>query len=180
MFSKLILLAAMGTTIAKASVLNLANLRVCYEDEPTDLICYTEPDSVPQDVDIEDVAYIAAYLRAYGGETRLGRLFSMSAEETPDCGEWTLYQRGTALAVAKHVDNTVDSSVLFRDIATTIDGGPNATPEEQEAAIMGCMSDGGSLGVLVDESAPAYSNPSYYPEGYVTDGILIKIVSSGA
>ncbi|KEY63860.1 hypothetical protein S7711_11525 [Stachybotrys chartarum IBT 7711] len=150
----------------------------CYEDEPTDQFCYNPPNGTPQDVEVEDVQFVADYLRAYGAQTRLGRLFNMPAADAPDCGEWSLYSHGTAMAVAKHLDDDINSSVLFADIARTIDGGANATPEQRQEAIIGCLTAGGSLGVQVNASAPAYSAASY-PDGYVTDGVLIKIVWSG-
>ncbi|KAI1125537.1 hypothetical protein F5Y10DRAFT_294513 [Nemania abortiva] len=152
---------------------------ICYDNENANLLCYNEPDGTPQDVAVADVAYIAAYLRAYGGQTKAGRLFTMAAADAPDCGEWSVYAYGTALALAKHLNNTVNSSVLFADIATTIDGGVNATPEQQAAALIGCGTSGGSLGVQYNDSNPAYTAATY-PAGYTPDGILIKIVASGA
>ncbi|KAH7311225.1 hypothetical protein B0I35DRAFT_437727 [Stachybotrys elegans] len=154
------------------------SVQTCYKDEPKQLFCYNPPNGDPQGVEVEDVAFVAEYLRAYGGGTRLGRLFNMAAADAPDCGEWTLYSHGTAMAVAKHIDNTVNSSVLFADIARTIDGGANATPAQKAGAIIGCLESGGSLGVQVNASAPAYTASSY-PKGYVTGGIIIKIVWSG-
>jgi hypothetical protein len=151
--------------------------QICYDNEPTNLLCYNPPDGVPQNVATTDVTYIASYLRAYGAQTKAGRLFNMAAADAPDCGEWTVYAHGTALAVAKHVDNTVNSSVLFADIATTIDGGPKATPAQQAGALIGCGSSGGSLGVQVNISNPAYT-ASTYPAGYTPAGILIKIVAA--
>ncbi|ETS73389.1 hypothetical protein PFICI_14994 [Pestalotiopsis fici W106-1] len=153
--------------------------QICYETETPSRICYTAPDNVPQDVAIEDVTFIAAYLRSYGAQVRTGRLFNMAAADAPDCGEWLLYAHGSAQAFAKHIDNTVNSSVLFADIATTIDGGPNASTGQQAGALIGCGTDGGSLGVAVNTTNPTYSG-STYPAGYNTSGIIIKIVASGA
>ncbi|KAL2150898.1 hypothetical protein VTH82DRAFT_5996 [Thermothelomyces myriococcoides] len=176
-------LALLGSAIAAAGPLpnpvNGLAPRTCYETETPSRLCYTEPDNVPQDVDIDDVLFIAAYLRSYGAQIRTGRLFNMAAADAPDCGEWLLYAHGTAQAFAKHIDNTIDSSVLFADIATTIDGGPDANSTQQAAALIGCGTDGGSMGVVVNASHPTYSG-STYPAGYTTDGILIKIVASGA
>lgn len=170
-------LALLGGAIA-GPIKGLAP-RICYETETPSQLCYTAPDNVPQDVLVEDVLFIASYLRSYGAQVRTGRLFNMAAADAPDCGEWLVYAHGTAQAFAKHIDNTVNSSVLFADIATTIDGGPNANPTQQAAALIGCGTDGGSLGVLVNATNPNYSG-STYPAGYVTTGILIKIVASGA
>ncbi|KAL3425261.1 hypothetical protein PVAG01_02052 [Phlyctema vagabunda] len=152
--------------------------RICYATETPRQLCYTAPDNVPQDVALDDVTFIAAFLRSYGAETRAGRLFNMAAADAPDCGEWLLAAHGTAQAFAKHINNTVNSSVLFADIANTIDGGVNANTTQQAAALIGCGTDGGSLGVAVNASNPTYRG-STYPAGYTTSGILIKIVASG-
>jgi hypothetical protein len=152
--------------------------RTCYETETPAQLCYTAPDNTPQDVLLEDVLFIASYLRSYGAQIRTGRLFNMAAADAPDCGEWLVYSRGTAQAFAKHIDNTVNTSVLFADIANTIDGGPNANATQQAGALIGCGTDGGSQGVIVNTAHPTYSG-STYPAGYVTDGIIIKIVASG-
>ncbi|KAM7191244.1 hypothetical protein V8F20_009422 [Naviculisporaceae sp. PSN 640] len=154
--------------------------RACYAGESAKLLCYTPPNGDPQGVLEEDVAYVASYLRTYGGQTRLGRLFSMSAADAPDCGEWSVYSYGTALAVAKKINNTINASVLFADIATTIDGGVNPTPDSKANSILyGCGDAGGSLGVRVNASAPIYKSTTSYPAGYVPDGIVIKVVWSG-
>lgn len=42
-------------------------------------------------------------------------VLTMKTDDAADCGEWSLYARGTALAVAKKVNMTYDSSVLFED-----------------------------------------------------------------
>ncbi|KAK3304990.1 uncharacterized protein B0T15DRAFT_398125, partial [Chaetomium strumarium] len=123
--------------------------------------------------------YIASYLRSYGAQTRTGQLFNMATVHAPDCGEWSVYAHGTALALAKYIDNTVNSSVLFADIANTIDGGASATADQQATSLIGCGTRRGSFGVQVNASAPAYK-ASTYPAGYTPDGILIKIVASGA
>ncbi|KAK4164602.1 hypothetical protein QBC43DRAFT_378486 [Cladorrhinum sp. PSN259] len=152
--------------------------RTCLEAETASRLCYTAPDNIPQEVLLDDVKFIASYLRAYGAQTRAGRLFNMAATDAPDCGEWQLYSHGTAQAFAKHINNTVNSSVLFADIANTIDGGINNNSTQQEAALVGCGTDGGSMGVVVNATHPTYSG-STYPIGYETGGIMIKIVASG-
>ncbi|KAI0490351.1 hypothetical protein F4859DRAFT_508151 [Xylaria cf. heliscus] len=153
--------------------------QICYDNENSRLLCYNPPDGKPQNVAISDVAYIASYLRAYGAQTKAGRLFNMAAADAPNCGEWSVYSHGTALVLAKHINNAVNSSVLFADIANTIDGGASATSEQQAARIIGCGTSGGSLSVQYNASNPAYTGSSY-PAGYTPDGILIKIVASRA
>ncbi|KAI0810215.1 hypothetical protein GGR55DRAFT_678809 [Xylaria sp. FL0064] len=150
----------------------------CDDTETSQLLCYNEPDGVPQDVTVADVQYVASYLRAYGAQTKAGRQFTMTAADAPDCAEWTLYAHGTVLALAKHLDSTVNSSVLFADIANTIDGGSGATPDQQANALIGCGTSGGSLGVVYNASNPQYLTSSYLASDYTPAGILIKIVSS--
>ncbi|KAF4838891.1 hypothetical protein CGCTS75_v000527 [Colletotrichum tropicale] len=174
----LVPMALFGGAMAAPNPIDPA-VRVCYATETPSQLCYTAPDNIPQDVLVEDVQFIASYLRSYGAQIRTGRLFNMAAADAPDCGEWLVYAHGTAQAFAKHINNTVNSSVLFADIATTIDGGVGASDAQIAASLLGCGTDGGSLGVLVNTANPTYSG-STYSAGYVTDGIIIKIVASGA
>ncbi|KAI6083746.1 hypothetical protein F4821DRAFT_262617 [Hypoxylon rubiginosum] len=173
MMNQMVLLLAASATAASIPGVKRAT-QICFDETP-ELHCYSEPDDVPQDVTVDDVKFIAAYLRSYGRQTRAGRLFTMKAADAPDCGEWSLYARGTAAAYAKHLNNTVDSSVLFEDIATTIDGGE--TTAAHQASIVDCLTEGGSLGVLVNSTNAAYSAATYTSAGYTPQGILIKIVS---
>jgi hypothetical protein len=145
-------------TIAQAASVKPVrrSAEVCYSGEGTALLCYTvENGGTPQNVNPADVQGVADYLRSYGREVKGGRFFTMDATDTPDCGEWSLFSNGTTLATAKHLDDTVDSSVLFEDIATTIDGGLNKTQ-----GIISCMANGGSLGVLVTPPVPSQVIPS--------------------
>jgi hypothetical protein len=178
-FVRIAYLAFVGTVVAAPSphTSSPRAVQICYDNETPDLLCYSAPDNTPQDVAVADVTYIASYLRAYGAQTKAGRLFTMAAADAPDCGEWVIYAHGTAQAIAKHIDNTVDSSVLFADIANTIDGGTNANATTD--ALISCGTDGGSLGVVYDASNPAYS-ASTYPAGYTPAGILVKIVATEA
>jgi len=101
----------------------------------------------------------------------------MKDSETADCGEFTLYPKGTVQIIAKHITMGVNSSVLYEDIANTIDGGANATVAQQEEALLGCGSDGGSFGVVVNRTHPTYSSAAYTKLSAVTSGIIIKVVS---
>ncbi|KAI0098072.1 hypothetical protein GGR51DRAFT_439010 [Nemania sp. FL0031] len=173
MFSvRLLMLAAVSFLAARVAA-------SCDATEGPELFCYTDGDSIPQEVDVADVQFVASYLRSYGAQTQAGRQFVMLAADTPNCEEYTLYQRGTVLALGKHLVPTVNSSVLFADIANTIDGGASATPEQQMAALIGCAEAGGSFGVVYNASNPQYHTATYTSRGYTPDGILIKIVSSG-
>lgn len=166
------------STLAVAAILVRDATAFCDEEGP-ELLCYNEPNGTPQNVTVADVLYVAQYLRAYGGQTQAGRQFTMLAADTPNCEEWTLYQRGSVLALGKHLDPTVDSSVLFADIANTIDGGASATPEQQMNALIGCAEAGGSFGVVYNASNPQYNTATYLAKGYTPAGILVKIVKSG-
>jgi hypothetical protein len=146
--------------------------------ETTALLCYTEGNGTPQTVNVSDVEFIAKYLRSYGRQIKPGRFFTMNANDTQGCGEWSVYSRRSALVTIKHIDDTVDSSVLFEDIAATIDGGENATSEQREKALLGCGADGGAFAVQANLSNPAYSAASYVAAGYKTSGLLVKVVSN--
>lgn len=149
------------------------------DGETSDLFCYTTANGgTTQNVNTTDVAYVAAYLRAYGAQTKAGRQLTMTVADAPDCAEWTLYTHGTVLATAKHIDSTLNSSVLYADIANTIDGGAGATAAQQAAAIIGCGTAGGSKGVAYDPTNPQYNTAAYLADDYSPGGILIKIVSS--
>ncbi|OAA56279.1 hypothetical protein SPI_07890 [Niveomyces insectorum RCEF 264] len=153
----------------------LRSPKVCYDGESTKLLCYTEANGgTPQNINTADVLAVASYLRSYGREIPAGRLFTMNTAGSEDCPEWSLSSNGTVLALAKHINAAANSSVLFEDIATTIDGGLPATA----IGIISCLGSGGSLGVLVNQSNPAYSSLSYLASGATSDGILIKIVKS--
>ncbi|KAK3368300.1 hypothetical protein B0H63DRAFT_534468 [Podospora didyma] len=160
-------------------------IQTCFKGETSSLLCYRGTNGTSQDVTPADVAYIANYLRRYGRENpKKPNFLTMKGADTADCGEWSLYTRKSAKAVAKHLDPKIDSSVLFEDIANTIDGGVktpgNATiPITHHASVADCLSDGGSLGVVVNATHPAYLTPEYLAPGFTTKGILIKIVASG-
>jgi hypothetical protein len=172
-------LAVLGTAHPAPESLPVStrSAQICYDNEKSDLLCYNPPDGTPQDVAVADVTFIASYLRAYGAGTKAGRLYNMAATDAPDCAEWIIYARGSAVAIAKHIDSNTNSSVLFSDLATTIDGGVKATPEQQARALIGCGTSGGSVGVQVNASNPAYTAATY-PAGYKPSGILVKIVAA--
>lgn len=77
----------------------------------------------------------------------------------------------------KHIDDTIDSSVLIEDIATTIDGGEKATAEQEAKAIISCGADGGTLAIQVSTANPAYRADSYVKAGWNTSGILVKVTN---
>lgn len=104
-------------------------------------------------------------------------MLTMNINETNECGEWSLYVHGSVRVTAKHISMAVNSSVLYEDVATTIDGGPDATPEQADEALIGCDTEGGSLGVLVNSTHPTYNSTAYKTLSAVTSGIVIKVVA---
>ncbi|OIW25391.1 hypothetical protein CONLIGDRAFT_685237 [Coniochaeta ligniaria NRRL 30616] len=170
-------LTALSTSLLLSHLTSasVASEETCYSSEGGSLLCYRSPSGEPQTVDVANVSYIAAYLRRYGrtNPCKPG-FYTMLAQDTADCAEWTLYTRGSALALAKHVDPAVNTSVLFDDMATTIDGGGDtATDAQKRAAIIGCLSDDGSLGVVVNATNPAYVTEEYVASGYQPDPTAI-------
>lgn len=102
----------------------------------------------------------------------------MLAKDTRGCGEWSVYSYGTTLVTIKHIDDKIDSSVLFEGIATTIDGGENATPEQQKKFLIGCSTDGGAYAVQANLSSLAYTDAAYVAAGYKSTGLLVKVVAN--
>lgn len=78
---------------------------------------------------------------------------------------------------AKHLDMAHNASVLFEDIATTLDGGEKADAATASLALFGCGTDGGSLGVAVNSTNSAYTSGAYKALSAVPSGILIKVVA---
>ncbi|KAF2993712.1 hypothetical protein E8E14_002230 [Neopestalotiopsis sp. 37M] len=169
------MLSPRSITLMAAGYLISGAAASCDATEGTELFCYTDSDSVPQNVDVADIQFVASYLRSYGQQTRDGRQFVMLAADTPNCEEYTLYQRGSVLALGKHLDPSVNSSVLFTDIANTIDGG---TGTAKTQAIIDCAEAGGSFGVVYNATNAQYNTTAYLSKGYTPEGILVKIVSS--
>lgn len=165
----LLRVAALATVVHGASIVSRAALDC--NDTPNH-ICYGDPDGQSQDLDPEDIAYAAAYLRKQGG------LLTMPS--SPDCGDWSLYQTGTVLVLSKHVSSRTNSSVSYADVATTIDGGPAgiATDASKKASLSGCGVHGGQTSVLVNATDPLYATDDYKKGNFATNGIIIKIVKA--
>ncbi|KAK4444322.1 hypothetical protein QBC34DRAFT_487857 [Podospora aff. communis PSN243] len=147
-------------------------------NEGTRLVCYGQSGGTSQDVDVEEVAYVAEQLRAMSED---GPAFwTMPANPTLDeCDEWTLYEPfGTVWVLAKHTSNRVNSSVSYDEMANTIDGGVDATEEQRKNSILGCGTGGGQLVVQINASNPVYKTEAYKTTTGVPRDILIKVVSS--
>lgn len=98
-----------------------------------------------------------------------------------DCEEWQLPLAfgETVMTLAKHINPRYNSSVLFSDIADTIDGGEDATDAQRAASLLGrCGAQGGMAGVKFDAKNPAYNTDAYIKSRATPNHVLIKIVHS--
>jgi hypothetical protein len=172
----------LATRIAAASLpIDSPRTETCTQKEKPPLLCYAAPDHTPQHVAVTDIAKAAAYLRSLGtgpGGAIVDPSVTMSTTDAPNCTEWTLYSVNTVSVLIKHIDSSVNSQVVFKDIATTIDGGYNATDEQKRGAIIGCGENGGEAGARIDLSNPAYNYPEYHEKGYTPNGVLVRIVAN--
>ncbi|KAL1901067.1 hypothetical protein Sste5346_002134 [Sporothrix stenoceras] len=87
-----------------------------------------------------------------------------------------LLTRYTARIKVKHIDPVHNSSVLYEDIANTLDGGVNATDDQMGAVLFGCGANGGSMGVVVNATHPTYNSSYFAYQHAVTSGIIVKVM----
>ncbi|KAK1749893.1 hypothetical protein QBC47DRAFT_311024 [Echria macrotheca] len=145
-------------------------------DEGTKLVCYGKPGGTAQNISLDDLEYVVAGFR---GETENGpKFYTMPANPSlKGCDEWMMGDPvGSVLVLAKHTSNRSNSSVSLDEIANTIDGGINATPEQIAKSIMGCGTNGGQLIVQVNASSPVYQTEEYKALGAKPGNIVIKVV----
>ncbi|KAK8121892.1 hypothetical protein PG984_010562 [Apiospora sp. TS-2023a] len=69
---------------------------------------------------------------------------------------------------------TVTTSVLYEDLANTIDGGEDGANAAQ--ALVQCGANGGQLGVFFDAANPAYNTAEYTASGAEPRGMIIKLL----
>lgn len=170
----LALLPALG--LATAPLSPLAK-RTC--GETTAQVCFGVNGGTAQNIDKDDIAYAAAYLRYLADTNGQNPVWTMPPEF--DCSEWTLpiADAGTVLVLAKHIKPRTNSSVSYYDLARTIDGGVDATPAQLKASLLGaCGSNGGMMGVTVNASDPAYQTAAYKASGAKPQDIIIKLVKA--
>lgn len=149
--------------------------------ENGDKICYGVKGGTSQNLDVSDVEYAATYLR-YLGTTNSGEAAFWTMPASVDCAEWTLPipTGSSVLALAKHINPRIKSSILYTDLANAIDGGENASPADKENALLGCGKNGGQFGVHADTKNPAYNTPEYQNSKAKPEGIIIKLVRDPA
>jgi hypothetical protein len=124
---------------------------------------------------------VAGYLR-FISEGNEGAAKFWTMPEAKDCAEWTLPVpgAGTVLALAKHIDPGIRSSILYQDLARAIDGGQDATEPEMNKSLLGCGTHGGQYGVIANLSDPLYHTDEYKDSGAKPEGILVKLVNAPA
>ncbi|KZZ92600.1 hypothetical protein AAL_06226 [Moelleriella libera RCEF 2490] len=148
---------------------------VCFAPEPADRICYNKAGATPQNISLKELTYVAGYLRFYGSQAGNPRFYTMPLPTADNCAEWQVTTKGSTWVMAKLVGDDA-ASVLFDDIANTIDGGPKATPEQKAAALYGCATDGGQVAVKVNTSDPRYQQEQFVNGTFTNQGIVIKLV----
>lgn len=147
--------------------------------EGVERVCYGVKGGTSQTLDLDDIAYAAAYLRFIGQQNEgLDAMWTMPADTT--CAEWALpiEGAGTVLALAKHVNPIVKTSILYEELADTIDGGDDPTDADIAASLSGCGVNGGQMGVVSNKSNPAYLTAEYKASKARPDGIIIKLVKA--
>jgi hypothetical protein len=140
-------------------------------------VCYGVDGGTSQNLDPNDIAYVATYLR-YLGQENTGADKFWTMPPSIDCQEWTLPvpNAGTVLALAKHINPRINSSILYTDFANTVDGGEHASAEDKAKSLSGCAKNGGQLGVIVHADASEYKTPEYVNSKAKHEGIIIKLV----
>jgi hypothetical protein len=125
---------------------------------------------------------VADYLRFTGESAEPGPSARWTMPSGLDCAEWSVDVpgAGTVLLLAKHINPRVTSSVLYTDMAATLDGGVNATAEAKKDSLMGCGTGGGMVGVNVDAANPAYGTAEYKATKAKPEGIVLKVVKAAA
>lgn len=77
---------------------------------------------------------------------------------------------GSVLVLIKQTSARYNSSVLYEDIANTIDGG------KLENSMLGCGTNGGMIGIQWNQSNPIYKSEKYLATKAKPDNLIMKIV----
>jgi hypothetical protein len=169
---------AKSTLLLGAALTSLATQTsaFCFAPEPTYEICYTTANgATPQNVTLQEIAYVAGYLRYYGKQKGNPQFYTMNLPDADNCAEWQVTTKGSTLVLAKLIGDDA-ASVTFDDIANTIDGGASATAAQKAAALYGCGTAGGQVGVAINATDPRYQEEQFTNGTYTNQGIIIKIV----
>ncbi|KAF3799097.1 hypothetical protein GCG54_00001205 [Colletotrichum gloeosporioides] len=96
-----------------------------------------------------------------------------------DCIKRTLplFSAGSVMALAKHVNPRTNSTVIYADLARTIDGGDGASEEQCKASLLrSCGSNSGQPAVIVGPEDPAYKTPECIAANMKPANIIVKLV----
>ncbi|KAI4953344.1 hypothetical protein J4E86_006886 [Alternaria arbusti] len=154
---------AAANTTASATLLNRQNC-----DEGSKRVCYGKDGGQSQSLDRADIEYVASYLR-FVGDSNTGANARWTMPASGACEEWAIAvpDAGTVLALAKHSKPDVSTSILYADIAATIDA---------IGGLLECQSNGGQMPTMVNKTNPAYTSAEYKATKATPDGITIKLV----
>lgn len=147
----------------------------CFGPEPPQRICYSETGATPQNITLREITYVAGYLRYYGSQPGNPQFYTMPLPDADNCAEWQVTSQGSTWVLAKLVGNDA-ASITFDDLANTIDGGAGATAAEKAAALYGCDTAGGQMGVQITADDPRYQEEQFLDGTYTNEGIVIKLV----
>lgn len=138
-------------------------------DEGSKRVCYGKDGGLSQNLDPADVEYVASYLRFVGeSNTGASARWTMPASGST-CDEWAIPVpgAGTVLALAKHTTPFVATSILYEDLASTIDA---------IGGLLECQEYGGQMPAKVNKTNPVYTSAEYKATKARSDGITIKLV----
>ncbi|OAA32591.1 hypothetical protein AAL_00056 [Moelleriella libera RCEF 2490] len=172
----LVLLSALATSHVLATPL-LQTRDTC--EATSNRVCYGTEAGSSQGIDVTDVQLAADYLR-FRASLNESEPQYLTMGRGPTCVEELVPGPGGGglTVVAKHIDPSVESSVLLTDIADAIDGGEMASPDERERALIGCAEKGGQGGIKIDPNNPAYNTREYKSRNATPGGIIVKLVRS--
>lgn len=166
-----------AAVLATATIASPLDSRAACSETP-DRVCYGVKGGESQNLDLDDVQYVADYLR-YISDQNQGDAKFWKMPKAADCAEWGLPvdDAGTVLALAKHTNPSISSSILYEDIAAAIDGGLNAS-DEGKKEILGCGKNGGQIGVKANLTNPLYHTQEYKNSTARPEGIIVKLVKA--
>ena len=162
-FRMLSIASAAAITTAYSTLLNRQSC-----DEGSKRVCYGKDGGQSQSLDPADIEYVASYLR-FVGDSNTGANARWTMPASGACEEWVIAvpDAGTVLALAKHSKPDVATSILYSDIAATID---------TVGGLLECEKNGGQMSTIVNKTNPAYTSAEYKATKATPDGITIKLV----
>lgn len=147
-----------------------------YCGENGNFICYNATGSTPQNITEHNILLIAAYLRSQAKQGNAWYNFTATDDDIGGCSEAAVAKTyGDVQISFKHIDYSKNSSVLYDDIAHTLDGGPRATADQRKNSLLGCGTNGGSMAVITNSSRIEYSAPEFTSGLKVNTGIEVKV-----